>query len=59
MTRLAGSIPRERRKQRIAYRLAEELRRLALLLPVSGFSEVIDRRMARLKRIINYYRVNK
>ena len=48
-----------KRKRRIAYQLAEELRRLALLVSLCGFGEVVERRIQRLEKIIEYYRVNK
>jgi hypothetical protein len=46
------------RKQRIAYTLAEELSRIAVLISACGFGEAVKRRVSRLDKIIQYFKVN-
>ncbi len=46
------------RKVRIAYVLAEELRRIAILISLNGMCEVVKLRLARFQRMIDYFRVN-
>ena len=45
-------------KEKVAFRLAEEMRRLALLLDFEGFTHRTQCRIEQVKRMISFFRQN-